>query len=96
MREPTAADHVTSPNRYLLSSLFRSVLPARTGGEDMSGETCRFESKQPVSALASTTTHSHDVHSHEHSHSHDHSHADEHGHTHEVLEHPGKFAERDL
>jgi urease accessory protein len=38
-------------------------------------------------------THDHDMgHTHDHSHSHDHS---EHGHTHEVMEHPGSFLNRD-
>lgn len=41
-------------------------------------------------------THAHD-HAHDHAHSHSHSHAaNEHGHTHEIMEHPGKFGERDL
>ncbi|WFD42420.1 hypothetical protein MPSI1_001064 [Malassezia psittaci] len=38
-----------------------------------------------------------DVHSHSHEHSHSHaSHGNEHGHTHEIMEHAGKFGERDL
>ncbi|GAA5972846.1 hypothetical protein JCM11641_003969 [Rhodosporidiobolus odoratus] len=55
----------------------------------------------PAPALGSTSTssHSHDHHSHDQAtgggHSHDHG-AQEHGHTHELMEHPGKFAERDL
>lgn len=36
-----------------------------------------------------------DSHSHEHSHSHA-SNGNEHGHTHEIMEHAGKFGERDL
>ncbi|KAI8804041.1 urease accessory protein UreG [Cladochytrium replicatum] len=44
-------------------------------------------------------SHSHDHdHSldHNHAHSHDHSTPVDHGHTHEILEHPGKFTEREL
>jgi urease accessory protein len=46
-----------------------------------------------------TPSHPH-THDHPHSHTHEHTHggsgALEHGHTHEHLDHPGKFAERDL
>lgn len=35
-------------------------------------------------------------HSHDHHHHHDHSDGHDHGHTHEVMEHPGHFAERDV
>ena len=35
-------------------------------------------------------------HSHDGGHSHSHGQPNEHGHTHEVLDHPGKFASRDL
>jgi len=39
----------------------------------------------------------HHHHDHDHDHSHDHHHHDhDHGHTHEVLEHPGHYAERDV
>lgn len=51
----------------------------------------------PAPALSSGSPHQ--DHSHAHSGSHDHSHdhgTQEHGHTHEFMEHPGKFAERDL
>lgn len=40
-----------------------------------------------------THTHSHD---HDHAHSHHHDHHHDHGHTHEIMEHAGKFVERDM
>lgn len=54
--------------------------------------TARFLPPPPTAAPHS---HSHDEHSHDHSHEHSHA-EDAHGHTHELMEHPGKFAERDL
>ncbi|WFD36143.1 hypothetical protein MCUN1_003018 [Malassezia cuniculi] len=39
--------------------------------------------------------HAHE-HSHAHTHDHAHSHAQEHGHTHEILDHPGRYNERDV
>ncbi|KAL8280221.1 hypothetical protein RQP46_007335 [Phenoliferia psychrophenolica] len=57
--------------------------------------TARFLPPPPTGSA-----HQHDEHSHSHSHDHDHDHehhgADPHGHTHELMEHPGKFSERDL
>lgn len=35
-------------------------------------------------------------HSHGHDHAHSHSHAVDHGHSHEILDHPGRFSEREL
>ncbi|GAA5986977.1 hypothetical protein JCM5350_000929 [Sporobolomyces pararoseus] len=52
----------------------------------------------PAPSLSSNAA-PHQDHSHSHSGTHDHSHdhgTQEHGHTHEFMEHPGKFAERDL
>ncbi|KAI5477808.1 hypothetical protein MNV49_005892 [Pseudohyphozyma bogoriensis] len=54
----------------------------------------------PAPSLSAQPAHSHE-HSHDHAHDHGHSHAhdhaaQEHGHTHEFMDHPGKFAERDL
>jgi urease accessory protein len=48
---------------------------------------CRFENHNSKGAVGK------EAHSHSHSHSHEHN---EHGHTHEVLEHPGKFNEREI
>lgn len=52
----------------------------------------------PTSGVLGSTsvdehTHSHDQHSHSHDHSNP---AQEHGHTHEIMEHPGKFSDRDV
>ncbi|CEQ42035.1 SPOSA6832_03806, partial [Sporobolomyces salmonicolor] len=50
----------------------------------------------PAPALGAAAPHSHDLGAGSPSH-HDHDHGtQEHGHTHELMEHPGKFAERDL
>ncbi|GAA6057992.1 hypothetical protein JCM3770_004604 [Rhodotorula araucariae] len=46
----------------------------------------------PAPALGAPHSHDHD---HDHGHSHDHG-AQEHGHTHDIMEHPGKFTERDM
>ncbi|RKP26812.1 urease accessory protein UreG [Syncephalis pseudoplumigaleata] len=51
----------------------------------MSDNVCRFESHASGVNTGSP---------HEHGHSHDHSH--EHGHTHEVLDHPGRYPEREM
>ncbi|GAA5985589.1 hypothetical protein JCM10908_007033 [Rhodotorula pacifica] len=55
----------------------------------------------PAPALGgAAAAHSHnDQHDHDHQHAHSHAHdhgAQEHGHTHELMEHPGKFTERDM
>lgn len=47
----------------------------------------------------SSTPHTHDgapAHSHSHEHSHSAAPGGDHGHTHEIMDHPGKFGERDL
>ncbi|KAJ2956792.1 hypothetical protein NQZ79_g7382 [Umbelopsis isabellina] len=56
-----------------------------------SNNTCRFEDHGAYSSVEPANEHSH---SHTHGHSHDHS-VNEHGHTHEQLDHPGHFHERD-
>ncbi|KAG2177269.1 hypothetical protein INT43_007926, partial [Umbelopsis isabellina] len=56
-----------------------------------SNNTCRFEDHGAYSSVEPANEHSH---SHSHGHSHDHS-VNEHGHTHEQLDHPGHFHERD-
>lgn len=72
----------------------------------MSG-TARFIPAPPTAGTSSHSEHSHD-HSHDHSHSHaQHDHSEvpvkqmsaaaiAHGHEHDILDHPGKFSERDL
>jgi urease accessory protein len=56
-----------------------------------SNNTCRFEDHGAYSSVEPAHEHSH---SHSHGHSHDHS-VNEHGHTHEQLDHPGHYHERD-
>ncbi|KAI8582832.1 hypothetical protein K450DRAFT_225020 [Umbelopsis ramanniana AG] len=55
--------------------------------------TCRFEDQGAYSAVEPAHEHSHS-HDHSHGHSHDHS-VNEHGHTHEQLDHPGVYDERE-
>ncbi|GAB5586883.1 hypothetical protein Unana1_01783 [Umbelopsis nana] len=56
-----------------------------------SSATCRFEDHGAYSSVEPAHEHSHE---HSHGHSHDHS-VNEHGHTHEQLDHPGHFHERE-
>lgn len=56
--------------------------------------TAQFIPAPALGGVASAAPHSHD-HDHQHQHSHDHG-VQEHGHTHELMEHPGKFTERDM
>jgi urease accessory protein len=58
-----------------------------------SNNTCRFEDQGAYSAVEPAHEHSHS-HDHSHGHSHDHS-VNEHGHTHEQLDHPGQYHERE-
>ena len=66
-------------------------------------QVCDF--KLPAGSSLQSTTQSSTCHSHSHDqdagHSHSHSTplsaaAQEHGHTHEIMDHPGKFTERDM
>ncbi|KAL1410036.1 hypothetical protein Q8F55_004038 [Vanrija albida] len=58
----------------------------------MAQKVCTFENQLSGSATNGAAPHSHDA---GHSHSHDHG-PNEHGHTHEIMEHAGKFSERDM
>ncbi|KAJ1920318.1 hypothetical protein H4219_001431 [Mycoemilia scoparia] len=55
---------------------------------DNSNPVCRFDNSSASKAGTEQSTSQHS-----HNHSHDHSH--EHGHTHEVLDHPGRYGERE-
>jgi urease accessory protein len=54
-----------------------------------SGNVCRFENHTQSASVEAQQGHAHD-----HGHTHDHSH--EHGHTHEILDHPGRYPEREM
>ncbi|RKP05311.1 CobW/HypB/UreG, nucleotide-binding domain-containing protein [Thamnocephalis sphaerospora] len=57
------------------------------------GNVCRFEDRtQPLDDNAQPHVHSHGGHGHGHSHDHG---AQDHGHTHEILDHPGRYSERE-
>ena len=62
------------------------------GGPGAAAQTASFSSGAPTTGAASGShTHDHGEHSHSHGAS-----AQEHGHTHDIMDHPGKFKDRDL
>lgn len=59
----------------------------------MTTNVCDFQQAGPVAAGGDAHGH---AHGHAHDHAHAHAHGHDHGHSHEILDHPGRFGEREL